>query len=385
MATRFSRLPQSALGIGPISRRKTRQVPTAPEARNCFPPCWLWGPVDDPRRHQCGRAASLTRPVGPMPPYTGAENSGGTQRDLEDSNGPPTIAILTPTAAQPLPVGYTNVDYSGAGFWPDSYSASYSGLSTRDSGYNPTDVYQAQHWHDTSNQAPSNSTALYNAWGAGSSLADVEFLSCSPEGLVGQAEARQSARQDFNTPFPTSASLESNEITSGTPRIGSVSKPSETKTISQPANQARETLEQASDQATTGSTASAGRTVKKQSSYTSSMPPIIPSGGRRSDDGASHNGTRKVSRDSARSDRDKHAGDAAPAPVRVDSGNDGGIRRSILRKNQVDAFEDFSGLPAEKGFPIQVLMLLSLNLEVLPTLIRHRLAANSSVYQVPQS
>ncbi|MCJ1379778.1 hypothetical protein MMC17_002881 [Xylographa soralifera] len=284
-----------------------------------------------------------------MPPITGAENSGGIQWDI-DNNRPPTTAILDPTAAQPLPVGYTDVEYGGAGFWPDPYS----GLSTHDSGYNPTDVYQAQHWHDTSNHPPSNSTAPYNAWGAGSSLADVERLSYSPEGLVGQAEARQSARQDFHIPFSTSASSETNEIAKGTYRIGSVSKSSEVNTISQPANQARETSEQVPDQATTGSSASAARTVKKQSSSFSRMPPVTQSGARRSDDGDSHNGTRKFSRDSARSDRDKHEGDTAPVPFRADSGNDGGIRRSILRKNQVDAFEDFSGLPAEKGFPIQI-------------------------------
>ncbi|MCJ1419827.1 hypothetical protein MMC32_006183 [Xylographa parallela] len=284
-----------------------------------------------------------------MPPFPGAENSGGVRQD-HDNNRPPTIAILTPTAAQPRPVGYTDVEYGGTGLWPDSYS----GLSTHDSGYNPTDVYQAQHWHHTSNQAPSNSTALYNAWGAEGSLADVERLSYSPEGLGGQGEARQSARQDFHIPISISASSETNDIAKGARRIGSVAKPSEVRTVSQPANQARETSEQVSDQATTGSSASAGRTVKKQSSSFARMPPVIQSVGRRSDDGDSQNATRKVSRDSARSDRGKHEADTAPILLRTDSSNDGSIRRSILRKNQVDAFEDFSGLPAEKGFPIQI-------------------------------
>ncbi|MCJ1284828.1 hypothetical protein MMC26_004165 [Xylographa opegraphella] len=282
-----------------------------------------------------------------MPPITAAENSGGIRRDLDNNDGPPTIAILTPTAAQPRPVRYTDVEYGSAELWPDSFS----GLSAHDTGYNPADVYQAQHWHDTFNQASSNSTALHNAWSAGSSLADVECLSYSP---VGQAEARQSARQDFDIPISTSAFSEINEVATRTPRMGFVPKPLEVKTISERANQTRETSEQLSDKATAGSFVPAGKTVKKQSLHFSKMPPATQSGVRRSDDGDSHNGTRKASRDSARTDRDKHEVDTASVPFRADSGNNGGTQRRILRKNQVDAFEDFSGLPTEKGFPIQI-------------------------------
>ncbi|MCJ1390343.1 hypothetical protein MMC18_003202 [Xylographa bjoerkii] len=284
-----------------------------------------------------------------MPPITGVENSGGIQWDL-DNNGIPTTTILTPTAAQPLSVSYTNVEYGGAGLWPDSYS----GLSTHNPGHKPTDVYQAQRWHDPSCQAPSTSASPYNAWGAGGSVADVKHLNYSPEALVGQAEARQSSRQDFHIPFSISVPSGANETAKGISMISPASKPSGVKTIPLPANQAREKLERVSDQATTGSSASAARTAKKQSSSLSRMPPVTQSIGRRSDDGDSHNGTRRVSRDSVRSDRDKREGETAAVPFRADSDNNEGMRRSILRKNQVDVFEDFSGLPAEKGFPIQI-------------------------------
>jgi len=47
--------------------------------------------------------------------------------------------------------------------------------------------------------------------------------------------------------------------------------------------------------------------------------------------------------------------DATTPPVSSHIGNNGGIKRSILRQSQVDAWQDMSaGLPAEKGFPIQI-------------------------------
>ncbi|MCJ1402369.1 hypothetical protein MMC11_005589 [Xylographa trunciseda] len=283
-----------------------------------------------------------------MPPITGAESSGGIQWDIDDS-APPTT-ILPPTTIQSLPVGYSNVEHGGGELWPESYS----GLPTHEAGYNPVDAYQAQHWHDPSNQAPSSSPNLHNAWAARGSLADVKHLSSSPEGLVGQAQARQSAQQDFHIPFSISVPLESSEFTRGTSTLRSVITPPEVKTNSPRTNQKQEKLEKVSDRAIPGSSASAARTAKKQSSSISRMPPVTQSKGRRSDDGDSHNGARRFSRESARSDRDRREGDTATVPLRADSDNNEGMRRSILRKNQVDAFEDFSGLPAEKGFPIQI-------------------------------
>lgn len=50
---------------------------------------------------------------------------------------------------------------------------------------------------------------------------------------------------------------------------------------------------------------------------------------------------------------DVQDGTTPPAPSHI--GNNGGIKRSILRQSQVDAWQDMSaGLPAEKGFPIQI-------------------------------
>ena len=289
-----------------------------------------------------------------MPPITRVENSGGMQQDLD--NGPSTTAIFPSIAAQPLPVDYTNVEYSGTGLWPDPYYTP----STHDTRRNPTDVFQAQHWSNSPNQAPSSSTTLYNVWNAGGSLADVQHLEYSREGLVGQAEGRQSAQQDFHIPFSIPAPPDANEIPIGTSRTSAVSKPIDVRTTSPVAEPAQEKSEKVSDRATTSSSGSAARTAKKQSSSFWRMPPLTQSRGRRSDDGDSHAGARKISRDSARSDPEKREGDTTSVPFRADSSNNGGIRRSILRKNQVDAFEDFAGLPAEKGFPIQVLILSSL-------------------------
>ena len=49
------------------------------------------------------------------------------------------------------------------------------------------------------------------------------------------------------------------------------------------------------------------------------------------------------------------AKDGTKPPVSSHTGSNGGIKRSILRQGQVDAWPDMSaGLPAEKGFPIQI-------------------------------
>lgn len=52
---------------------------------------------------------------------------------------------------------------------------------------------------------------------------------------------------------------------------------------------------------------------------------------------------------------DRQDGTTPPGSSHIHMGNSGGIKRSILRQSQVDAWQDMSaGLPAEKGFPIQI-------------------------------
>jgi len=52
---------------------------------------------------------------------------------------------------------------------------------------------------------------------------------------------------------------------------------------------------------------------------------------------------------------DVQDGMTPPGSSHIHIGNNGGIKRSILRQSQVDAWQDMSaGLPAEKGFPIQI-------------------------------
>ena len=95
------------------------------------------------------------------------------------------------------------------------------------------------------------------------------------------------------------------------------------------------------------------------------MPPSTQSRGRRPDDSEAPQVNRKISQDSVGS---KMLPDFEKEPPVKDTVHqdalfstsfqaptNGGIKRSILRKSQVDAWQDMSaGLPAEKGFPIQI-------------------------------
>ena len=95
------------------------------------------------------------------------------------------------------------------------------------------------------------------------------------------------------------------------------------------------------------------------------MPPTTQSSGRRPDDGGAPQLNRKISRDSAGSKISPDLHNEVPVKNDAQEGvlfspsfraaTNGGIKRSILRKSQVDAWQDMSaGLPAEKGFPIQI-------------------------------
>ena len=95
------------------------------------------------------------------------------------------------------------------------------------------------------------------------------------------------------------------------------------------------------------------------------MPPTIQSRGRRSDDGKAPQINRKISRESAGSKISLGLHNEEPVKNDAQEGGlfspnfraatNGGMKRSILRKSQVDAWQDMAaGLPAEKGFPIQI-------------------------------
>ena len=97
------------------------------------------------------------------------------------------------------------------------------------------------------------------------------------------------------------------------------------------------------------------------------MFPAVQSRKRRSEDGQNQPTNHMISAESAKSSvlpaaksenhikPDLQDGTTPSGSSYIHMGNNGGIKRSILRQSQVDAWQDMSaGLPAEKGFPIQI-------------------------------
>lgn len=96
------------------------------------------------------------------------------------------------------------------------------------------------------------------------------------------------------------------------------------------------------------------------------MFPAVQSGKRRVEDGHSQPISHRISLESTmtsvspaghsdNSGADVRGGTTPPGSSHIHFGLDGSTKRSILRQSQVDAWQDMStGLPAEKGFPIQI-------------------------------
>lgn len=296
---------------------------------------------------------------------TAPDNSGGNQRELKHQ------PLITSTVAQenlPASFDYSLVQYAGGGVWPEQ---SLAGLTDQYHVHHPADVVRDHHWIDTlalsTDQAPAEAAAVYNTWVSGNSARNRHEVSYHPEVLAGPAEGRQSASQDFCIPFSISVPSRSTRISRADSGSSYAPRPTEANEASPPAGQALEqpvSTKDISTQVASSSSASRPRAAssKKQSF---SMAPAPQVRARRSDDGYAAQTDRKASPDSARPEispaslnddnvkGDQRTRDHLTSAFVIGEKGNGGMRRTILRKNQLDAF-DFSGLPAEKSFPIQI-------------------------------
>ncbi|MCJ1475447.1 hypothetical protein MMC13_004109 [Lambiella insularis] len=296
-----------------------------------------------------------------MPPIA-PDRSGGDHWELEQQ--PPTNA--TAQESPPASFHYPNVHYIGDGVWPDQ--------SHPDVQYqlnNSADDFQGQHWRDlptpSHDQAHPEPVTLYNNLESGDTAGGRQELIYGPEAVIGQAEGRQSVGQDFHVPFSISVPSEATALSRANSDSSYAPQPIEAHDLSAPTGQAHEqpvSTNKTPIQAGSGSSASRPQaaSTRKQGS---SMTPAPQVRARRSEEGHSLQQGRRASPDYARADVNKASSndDNAKGGYRVRNrltssfivGENGGVgmKRTILRKNQLDAM-DLSILPAEKGFPIQV-------------------------------
>ena len=240
----------------------------------------------------------------------------------------------------------------------------------------PASQYQGQRWSalpvPEHTEARSADATLHGSWHHNGISSEAPALNYNLNEPANQTDLRQGAREDFHIPYSVDISVGQG---------GSAPIPGEPL----PEPQQAEAGDGADSTTHPGQKVAQTRRVSFQAGESSSAPAsrkdvsnrrrsvkAMPSGsatrGRRSEDGHSPHVIRKPSHsESSRSDmpHTRPGGDSVKSDVqergpaansfRAETSENGGMRRSILRHNQVDAFQDMSaGLPAEKGFPIQI-------------------------------
>lgn len=189
-----------------------------------------------------------------------------------------------------------------------------------------------------------------------------------PDNLVLQLQERQGVRQSSNNPsfkHVSLGSVESPAQSTGPIRSLGFATVSEIPAQSGSRQKQLETGGHIFAQSLRETTRASGhRPLSKKHSFHKDMPPAAQPRARRSEDSQTPHTGGKSSRASTVSTMSPalHSEESVKpdAQEREKTGNstrvdNRGIKRSILRHNQVDSWQDMgAGLPAEKGFPIQI-------------------------------